>query len=160
MKKVMSFLAIAAMVLVASCNKNPKHDPKPTPEPEPEPEYVAPITIDGDFADWAKLDASKVAVTTCNPDSKLLALKTVKAYADEQFIFLYVEVKASDKEQQRMMRHRENRKDKEYRKHHKEIQDKKTRKKMKKDKKKSEAYNHHKPPLKSKRAAKKRDRKR
>jgi hypothetical protein len=93
MKKVMSFLAIAAMVLVASCNKNPKPDPKPTPEPEPEPEpeYVAPITIDGDSADWAKLDASKVAVTTCNPDSKLLALKTVKVYADEQFIFLYVE---------------------------------------------------------------------
>jgi hypothetical protein len=66
----------------------------------------------------------------------------------------------TDKEQQRMIRHREKRKDKEYKKHHKEIQDKKTRKKMKKDKKKSEAYNHHKPPLKSKRAAKKRDRKR
>ena len=54
----------------------------------------------------------------------------------------------------------EKRKEKEYKKHHKEIQDKKTQKKMKKDKKKSEAYNQHKPPLKSRRAAKKRARKR
>lgn len=66
----------------------------------------------------------------------------------------------SDKEQQHMIRHRENRKEKEYERHHKEIQDKKTLKKMKKSKKKSEAYNHHTPPLKSRMAAKKRARKR
>ena len=66
----------------------------------------------------------------------------------------------SDAEQQRMIKHREKRKEKEYKKHHKEIQDKKTQKKMKTDKKKSEAYNQHKPPLKSRRAAKKRARKR
>lgn len=66
----------------------------------------------------------------------------------------------SDREQQYMIRHREQRKEKEYKKHHKEIQDKKTLKKMKKNKKKSEAYNQHKPPMKSKRAAKKRARRR
>ena len=68
MKKVMSLLAIMALVFVA-CNKNDKPTPKPDPKPDdeqptPEPEYEAPITIDGDFADWAKLDASKVALTT------------------------------------------------------------------------------------------------
>lgn len=92
MKKVFSFLAIAAMVLTA-CNKDPKPKPGPGPDdPEgPQEEYVAPITIDGDFADWAKLDASKVATTTCDPAAKYDKLKTVKAYVDEQFIYLYVE---------------------------------------------------------------------
>ncbi|MCQ2959149.1 MAG: hypothetical protein MJ198_03055 [Bacteroidales bacterium] len=66
----------------------------------------------------------------------------------------------SDKEQQRMIRHRDKRKEKEYKKHHKEIQDKKTQKNMKKSKKKSEAYNQHKMPWKSKRTAKKKARRR
>ena len=92
MKKVFSLLAIAAMVLVA-CKKNDKPTPTPVdPDPEdPEEEYVAPITIDGDFADWAKLPAANVASATCNADAKYTVLKTVKAYVDEQYIFLYVE---------------------------------------------------------------------
>ncbi|MBQ3766904.1 MAG: hypothetical protein II874_09235 [Bacteroidales bacterium] len=92
MKKILSFLAIAAMVIVA-CSKKPTPTPTPTPEPEPEPEpeYVAPITIDGDFADWAKLDASKVATATCPSDPKYDALKTLKVYADEHYIFMYAE---------------------------------------------------------------------
>lgn len=91
MKKVFSFLAIAAMVLV-SCNKNPKPNPSgPDTPDDPEEEYEAPITIDGSFADWAKLDATKVSTTTCDANAKYKVLKTVKAYVDEQFIFLYVE---------------------------------------------------------------------
>lgn len=90
MKKVFSFLAIAAMVLVA-CNKNPKPNNGPDVPDDPEEEYEAPITIDGNFADWAKLDANKVAETTCDPNAKYKVLKKVKAYADEQYIFLYVE---------------------------------------------------------------------
>ncbi len=66
----------------------------------------------------------------------------------------------SVKEQQRMMRHRDQRKEKEYDKHHKEIQDDKTLKYMKESKKKSEAYNQHKPPLKSRFASKKKARRR
>ncbi len=66
----------------------------------------------------------------------------------------------SVKEQQRMMRHREKRKEKEYDRHHKEIQDKKTLKYMKESKKKSEAYNQHKPPLKNRIASKKKARRR
>lgn len=66
----------------------------------------------------------------------------------------------SDKQQQRMIKHREKRRQSEYDKHHKEIQDKATLKKMKKDKKKSESYNKHKQPWKSRRAAKKKARRR
>ena len=90
MKKVFSLLAIAALVLVA-CKKNDKPTPKPEDPEDPETEYVAPITIDGDFADWAKLPAANVATATCNADAKYKVLKTVKAYADAQYIFLYVE---------------------------------------------------------------------
>lgn len=97
MKKILSFLAIAAMVFVA-CNKKPQPTPTPTPEPEPEPEpeYVAPITIDGDFADWAKLDASKVSSATCPAGAKYEGLKTLKVYADEYYVFMYAEVVLPD----------------------------------------------------------------
>ena len=94
MKKILTFLAIAAMVFVA-CNKTPKPQPKPDPKPddeqtpeEPEePEYSAPITIDGDFADWAKLDATKVAVAKTDPDSPWDAVNEIRVDADEVYVF-------------------------------------------------------------------------
>ena len=90
MKKIFALIAIAAMVAV-SCgkpddNKGGKNDNKNEDE-----EYVAPITIDGDFADWAKLDASKMATATTNPDANKTALKLVKVYADELFVYVYFE---------------------------------------------------------------------
>ena len=92
MKKVFSFLAIAAMVLVA-CNKNPKPNKPGEPEdPEdPEEEYVMPITIDGDFADWAKLDANKVAIAKCDANALYTAAKEIRVYADEFYVFYYIE---------------------------------------------------------------------
>ena len=81
----------------------------------------------------------------------------------EEEVRMETEIKQSlpsVKEQQRMMRHRDDRKQKEYDNHHKEIQDQKTLKYMKSSKKKSEAYNKHKPPLKSRLAAKKKARRR
>lgn len=97
MKKVFAFLAIAAALSMVSCKKdNTKPTPDPDPQPQPEPEYVQPITIDGDFSDWGKLDASKMATATTDPDATHTALKLVKVYADELFIFVYFEW---DKEQ-------------------------------------------------------------
>ena len=96
MKKVFSFLAIAAMITFVSCKKDGGNNNNKEPEKQPEPEYVQPIIIDGDFSDWAKLDASKVATATCNADAKHTALKLVKVYADELFVFVYLEW---DKEQ-------------------------------------------------------------
>lgn len=92
MKKVLSFLAIAAMVCMVSCGQ--KDDPnKPHHGGEDEPEYEAPIAVDGDAADWAKLDASKVqscslqaADTWAYPE-----IKSAKVYADELFVYVYME---------------------------------------------------------------------
>ena len=93
-KYLLSLLAIAALVITA-CNKDPKPDPKPNPEPEPEPEpqYVQPITIDGDFADWAKLDQSKVASAKCDAATSegWNAVKEIRVYADELYVFFYIE---------------------------------------------------------------------
>ena len=52
MKKILTLLAVAAMVAVA-CDKNNDNNGSSD---------KAPISIDGDFADWAALDASKVVV--------------------------------------------------------------------------------------------------
>lgn len=98
MKKVLSFLAIAAVVSLVACQKsNPKKPSKEQDqkeqeqEKEQEPEYVVPITIDGDFADWAKLDASKVASAKCDPNALYTAVKEIRCYSDELYVFYYIE---------------------------------------------------------------------
>ena len=88
MKKFFLFAAVAAFALVA-CDPN-KPDNPDNPD-DPTEEYVQPIEIDGDFADWAKLDASKIATAKCPADANKTALKLVKVYADEYFIFVYIE---------------------------------------------------------------------
>lgn len=96
MKKVFALMAIAATVMAVSCKKS---DPTPTPDPGPDPVnpvYTAPITIDGDFADWAKLPAANMAIADCPLGASKTALKLVKVFADEMFIFVYFEW---DKEQ-------------------------------------------------------------
>ena len=91
MKKILTFLAMTASILMVStavsCNKN-------NPDDEEEggsSEYVAPIKIDGDFSDWAKLDANKIASATCDKGATKNALKTVKVYADAIYVFVYFE---------------------------------------------------------------------
>ena len=91
MKKVFVLMAIAAMVLNA-CEKKPDDNPGNNPGDKDDPaEYVQPIEIDGNFADWAKLDAANVATAKVTPDATKDALKLVKVYADEYFIFVYFE---------------------------------------------------------------------
>lgn len=92
MKKIFSFMAIASTVLaLASCKKDNSPAGPVKPDQPDEPEYVAPITIDGQFDDWAKLDASKVATATCEEGAAKEALKLVKVYADELYVFIYFE---------------------------------------------------------------------
>ena len=76
------------MVLFSCKPNNPDNPDNPD---NPSEEYEAPITIDGNFADWAKLDASKVASATCDPNATKTALKSVKVYADQYYIFTYAE---------------------------------------------------------------------
>ena len=105
MKKFFALAAIfaATMMSFSSCEKTPvqggeQTDPNCTEcgkNPcECEPEYVSPITVDGDFADWAGLDASKVSVAKCDADAKWTALKLVKVYADDVYINVYFEFDA------------------------------------------------------------------
>ena len=111
MKKFFALAAIfaATMMSFSSCEKTPVQggeqggdtpaDVCPDCQKNPcecEPEYVSPITIDGDFSDWAGLDASKVSVATCNADAKWTALKTVKVYADAVYVNVYFEFDADE----------------------------------------------------------------
>ena len=89
MKKVFVLMAIAAMTLVA-CKPNNPDDPNNPDKPD-QPTYEQPITIDGSFDDWAKLDASKVASAKNVDGASHEALKLVKVYADEVYIFVYFE---------------------------------------------------------------------
>ena len=104
MKKFMTLAAMFAAVMVSftACDENTT-DPTPTPGEEVcadcgknpcecEAAYESPIKIDGDFADWDALDASKVASATCHADALNTALKSVKVYADAVYINFLIEV--------------------------------------------------------------------
>ena len=92
MKKFFVLMLAAAMAFTA-CEKKPQPIPGPGPGPDdgPAEEYVAPITIDGNYADWAKLPAADVATATCPANAKYKHLQTVKVYADSQFVYFYCE---------------------------------------------------------------------
>lgn len=94
MKKIFVLMIAAAMAFTA-CNKDPKPTPTPTPTPDDEKEYVAPITIDGNYADWAKLDASKIVSASCDPAAAKQVLKLAKVYADEVAVYIYIEYDAT-----------------------------------------------------------------
>lgn len=91
MKKVLAFMAVAASILVVSCKKPNNGGNNNGGGNNDEPEYVAPIKIDGDFSDWAKLDASKVAKAECPADATKTALKKMQVYADALFVYVYIE---------------------------------------------------------------------
>lgn len=89
----MTLLAMAAMMcFVASCDKDNKKNHGGVDDDD----YTAPITIDGNFDDWAKLDASKVAVATSAADNSYSSLKTLKVYADEYFVYIYFQFVGED----------------------------------------------------------------
>ena len=92
MKKVFVLMAMAALVLV-SCEKDNKGGKNHNNGGDDE-EYVAPIKIDGDVADWAKLDATKVAVAK-NLHTEWTAVKEIRCYADEFYAFYYIEFDAA-----------------------------------------------------------------
>ena len=87
MKKFVFFLAIAAMVCTVSCKKDDKNKKGKGGD---DTEYVAPVAIDGNFADWAALDATKVQTINTDPEAGKQDLKQVKFYSDEYFVYGYV----------------------------------------------------------------------
>ena len=95
MKKIFALIAIASLMAVA-CNQEDKPGKENNNNNNEEEEYVAPIVIDGDFADWAKLDASKVQSAVCADPTSKTDLKALKVYADPMFVFVYVEFDLSN----------------------------------------------------------------
>ena len=92
MKKIFLYMAMAASVLALSaCNGKDNPDNPNTPDEPDQPAYVAPITIDGDFSDWAKLDAGKVTTVNCAASATKTDLKSMKVYYDEYYMFIYAE---------------------------------------------------------------------
>ncbi len=91
MKKIMTMLAMTAAILAVSCNKNDK--PGPDNKPDEEEEYVAPIIVDSDTSDWAKLDASKVQSCTMKAADTWAypEIKSAKVYADEYYVYVYMQ---------------------------------------------------------------------
>lgn len=49
------------------------------------------IEINGDFSDWDALDPSMVSVSICDSDAWLTALRTLKACANEDNVYVYLE---------------------------------------------------------------------
>ena len=89
MKKILSFLAMTASILAISVSCNKPNDDEDDDDGGKKEEYVAPIKVDGDFSDWAKL--TSVAEAKCDPEATKTALKLVKVYADAVYVFVYFE---------------------------------------------------------------------
>lgn len=83
------FAALMAAVLVgfSACEGDKPHR---TGGDDDEEEFVSKIKVDGDFSDWAALDASKVAVAR-NVNAEKDALKILKVYADKVYLNVYFE---------------------------------------------------------------------
>ena len=71
-------------------NETPNEGENETPnEGENETPSGAGITIDGDFADWDAL--TDVATAVCDPEAGWTALTTLKACADAEAVYVYLE---------------------------------------------------------------------
>ena len=82
------FVAIAAaLVSFSACQGSKGHGHGGD---DPDDEFVSKIKVDGDFSDWAALDASKVAVAR-NASTDKDALKILKVYADKVYLNVYFE---------------------------------------------------------------------
>ena len=104
MKKFMTFAAMFAAVAIAftACNKEEKpQGGNTTVTTCPDcgenledctcDDFTSAVSIDGDFADWNALDASKVVSIQGNPDALYTALTSAKIYVDEVYICIYFE---------------------------------------------------------------------
>ena len=81
-------LAAAAAILAACTPNNPDAPDDPNNDPQ---EEAAVIKIDGSFDDWAALDAAKVAVAKNNPNSPWTYARSMRVYADADYIYYLIE---------------------------------------------------------------------
>lgn len=63
----------------------------------PDPGVKVEIKIDGNFADWAEVPESRLAVATLDPAvTELKSLKEIKMCANDTYIFMYVKMDAAN----------------------------------------------------------------
>ena len=113
MKKVMTILAMFAMVGFVACQKPATNDNKkdntdqkedttpPDDNPDDNPNdnpggSIAELTIDGSFEDWAGLAAGSYSKYFGDEDSMHPTLTQMKVYATEAYIYVYFEYNAED----------------------------------------------------------------
>ena len=90
MKKLFAIVAMAAMLF--ACGEKPDNNNNNNNNNNDDDVFESLITVDGDFSDWAGLDASKVSVAELPAlPVKYDALTLVKVYADEMFLNVYFE---------------------------------------------------------------------
>ena len=88
MKKIISFLAIAATLCFVACNKD--NGKKKEKEEDPQEEVGLKITIDGNFDDWANLKVGQYASAKNNPNSPWEAVSEIRCCADADFVYYYI----------------------------------------------------------------------
>ena len=92
MKKFFLSLAAIAFMFAACDPKTPDNPDNPDNPDDPDPvEEVDPIVIDGEFDDWAKLDQASVATAKNNADSPWTAVKQMRVYATEAYVYYFIE---------------------------------------------------------------------
>jgi len=90
MKRILSFVAMAATILAVSCQKNENEKGGSEKEQEEEVTTSISVAIDGAFEDWAALDASLVASAKNNPNSPWDAVDEIRCCADADFVYYYI----------------------------------------------------------------------
>lgn len=92
MKKIAFVLMAATMFFTLSCNPddpNKKDNGKNEGEEQTQEPKIN-ITIDGDFSDWAAMDASLYVSAKNNPNSPWEGVAEIRCCADPDFVYYYI----------------------------------------------------------------------
>ena len=90
MKKILVFMAMAAMVLTVSCKKENNNNNNNQGGNGGTEETGLAIKIDGKFEDWAALKPEVVSVAKNNPNSPWDAVSEIRCCADADFVYYYI----------------------------------------------------------------------
>lgn len=94
MKKfAFALMAVATLAMVA-CNKKdePKNNTGGGGDDDDDPTFVSKISVrDNSIADWANVPAQYLVEAKCPEDALFTAMKSVKVYADQQYINVLME---------------------------------------------------------------------
>lgn len=87
MKRIFTFLAMTAMILAVSCNKDDNGGKKDKNKDE---KAGIALKIDGNFDDWAALKTEVVVSAKNDPNSPWDAVSEIRCCADADFVYYYI----------------------------------------------------------------------